>query len=122
MFQIKPSIINQYIYSNTGGGGFPMEEYINNINNENGKLGIIGGGATNSIGANKFKDITIPIGLLSFPHICNSSAINDVKHAKTIDLIDTDQFDKLFNSVAEIKKNAKMGGARYTRKTSKIVR
>lgn len=112
MFETSPNTLEQYIYNNTNlYGGYPMTEFIKGENKKTAKMI---GGSHNDIGLAKFEGLAIPIGLVSFPHqMCKSFA----KMKSNIEVIDDDLFNKMFESIADVKKHKPRGGTRKIRRT-----
>ena len=122
MFSTKPYALEEYVFNNSVNGlltgGYPMEEFIKNENNNYKMLG----GSTKDnnsdnslgIGIARFKNLVIPTGLVSFSVNSNHAKYDNRNKKKTdeIDVISTDMFDKLFEKITHKRVNNKT----YSRK------
>ena len=106
MFELNPSVVNQYVFNNNNGtmiGGFPISEYIKY---ENSKQRMLGGGKPDPIGLSKFDGLTIPIGLVSYSNQIQTGGNKyDKNKTNGIHVINDNEFDKMLNTVAKIKEN-----------------
>jgi len=122
---MNSSIINNYIYKKDENGhiisgGYPINHFIEN---ELYKQNMLGGSIEPvDIGKERFKDLSIPIGLVSYSGIEKQtggyqySKSAQSKSANSIPVIENDQYNKLFSNVTKASSSSKN---KHTRKITK---
>ena len=89
------NIFRQDIAGDVIVGGYPINNIINNENNERKKLG-----GSNHIGTSRFDDLVIPIGLSVNSSLYGGcSQLSKIKTLNNIEIVNDKTFDMLFGNV-----------------------
>ena len=116
---ILDSFISKYMFQEGGEDGtttaiYPMNEFLKSKNEER---AILGGSALieDNEGIARFNNLGIPAGL----YLEKENVLKNKPHAKgDCNVINDDLFEKLFNSVAQIKSSGSKTKKNYSKRTS----